>query len=265
VSGFTFYLGIHHGHWLRTIPVPVCVSHSVLREYKRAVPARQPGGSWILDSGAFSEIAAHGRWTTTPQRFAADSRRYYEQVGGRCDFVAPMDWMCEPKMVAKTGLSVREHQYRTVESVLELRSLAPDLPIAPVIQGWDLDSYIECVGLYAEAGIDLKAEPAVGLGSVCKRQHTEEIGRIVTVLADQFGIESLHGFGVKSQGIAKYGAVLASSDSLAWSYDGRKTPGCAHGTRGKTEANCIEFGLEWRARTLSKLNPWHQPGLAVFA
>ena len=265
MSGFTFYLGIHHGHWLRTIPVPVCVSHSVLREYKRAVPARQPGGSWILDSGAFSEIAAHGRWTTTPQRFAADSRRYYEQVGGRCDFVAPMDWMCEPKMVAKTGLSVREHQYRTVESVLELRSLAPDLPIAPVIQGWDLDSYIECVGLYAEAGIDLKAEPAVGLGSVCKRQHTEEIGRIVTVLADQFGIESLHGFGVKSQGIAKYGAVLASSDSLAWSYDGRKTPGCAHGTRGKTEANCIEFGLEWRARTLSKLNPWHQPGLAVFA
>ena len=265
MSGFTFYLGIHHGHWLRTIPVPVCVSHSVLREYKRAVPARQPGGSWILDSGAFSEIAAHGRWTTTPQRFAADSRRYYEQVGGRCDFVAPMDWMCEPKMVAKTGLSVREHQYRTVESVLELRSLAPDLPIAPVIQGWDLDSYIECVGLYAEAGIDLKAEPAVGLGSVCKRQHTEEIGRIVTVLADQFGIESLHGFGVKSQGIAKYGAVLASSDSLAWSYDGRKTPGCAHGTRGKTEANCIEFGLEWRAKTLSKLNPWHQPGLAVFA
>jgi len=265
MSGFTFYLGIHHGHWLRTVPVPVCISHSVLRTYKRAVPVRLPGGAWILDSGAFSEIDANGRWTTTPERYVADSRRYVEQIGARPDFVAPMDWMCEPKMIAKTGLTVAEHQYRTVESVQELRTLAPDLPIAPVIQGWDLDSYIECVGLYAEAGLDLKSEPTVGLGSVCKRQHTDEIGRIVTVLADQFGLANLHGFGVKAQGIAKYGAALASSDSLAWSTDGRWTPGCAHGTRGKSEANCIAFGLEWRTRTLSHLNPWHQTGLAVFA
>jgi hypothetical protein len=265
MGGFKFYLGIHHGHWLRTVPVPVCISHSVLRTYKRAVPERLPDSAWILDSGAFSEIDANGRWTTTPEQYVADSRRYVEQVGSRPDFVAPMDWMCEPKMIAKTGLSVREHQHRTVESVQALRALAPDLPVAPVIQGWDLDSYIECVGLYDEAHINLKAEPAVGLGSVCKRQHTDEIGRIVTTLVDEFGLENLHGFGVKSQGIAKYGASLASSDSLAWSTDGRWTPGCVHGTRGKTEANCIQFGLEWRERMLRNLNPWRQTGLAVFA
>jgi hypothetical protein len=34
-----------------------------------------------------------------------------------------MDWMCEPFMLAKTGLSVREHQQRTVTNYLNPRVL----------------------------------------------------------------------------------------------------------------------------------------------
>lgn len=113
------------------------------------------------------------------------------------------------------------------------------------------------------AGIDLGTEPVVGLGSVCRRQGSDEIGWIVTALADQFGLDNLHGFGVKALGVAKYGAALASSDSMAWSLDGRHVAGCAHGTRGKSEANCIAFGLEWRERLLAQFNPWRQAGLAV--
>lgn len=190
--------------------------------------------------------------------------RYRDGISG-LEFAAPMDWMCEPQMLAKTGLTIREHQHRTVESILELRALAPDLPFAPVVQGWDLPSYVECVRLYSEAGVDLAAERVVGLGSVCRRQGTDEIGRIVTALTDEFGLNNLHGFGVKGEGVAKYGAALASSDSMAWSKAGRAVPGCVHGTRGKTEANCIAFGLEWRARLVERINPWHQTGLAVFA
>lgn len=263
VSDFTFYLGIHHPHWLRTVPVPVFVSHVALRRYKRALPVRLPGAVWALDSGAFSEIGKYGHWVTTPTEYVAAVRRYRDEIGG-LTWAAPMDWMCEPSMIAKTGLSVAEHQGRTVESVLTLRAAAPDLPFAPVLQGWDLPSYVECVHRYADAGIDLAAEPVVGLGSVCRRQGSDEIGRIVTVLADQFGL-ALHGFGVKSLGVAKYGATLASSDSMAWSQDGRHVAGCAHGTRGKTEANCLAYGLEWRSRLLAQLNPWRQTGLAVFA
>lgn len=264
MSEFTFYLGIHHGHWLRTVPVPVFVSHVTLAKYKRALPKRLPGAIWALDSGAFSQIGEYGRWVMTPREYITAVRRYRDEIGG-LQWAAPMDWMCEPGMLAKTGLSVAEHQARTIESVQELRALGPDLPIAPVLQGWDLPSYVTCVRLYAEAGIDLAAEPIVGLGSVCRRQGTDEIGWIVTTLADQFGLENLHGFGVKSLGIAKYGAALASSDSMAWSQDGRHVAGCAHGTRGKTEANCIAYGLEWRERMLANLNPWRQTGLAVFA
>ena len=47
--------------------------------------------------------------------------------------------MCEPFMLAKTGLTVAEHQARTVANYLELRSLAPELPFVPVLQGWSLD------------------------------------------------------------------------------------------------------------------------------
>lgn len=262
MTGFRFYLGIHHPCWLRTLSVPVMVSHNALRDYKR-LPERLPGSIWALDSGAFSQISKYGRWVTTAADYIAAVRRYRDAISG-LQFAFPMDWMCEPGMVAKTGLTVLEHQHRTVESVLELRSLGPDLPIAPVVQGWDLRSYVECVRLYADAGIDLAAEPVVGLGSVCKRQSSDEIGRIVTTLVDEFDLK-LHGLGVKAQGVAKYGAALTSSDSLAWSMDGKHVPGCKHGTRGKNEANCIAYGLEWRERVLAAVNPWHQQGLAVFA
>lgn len=263
MSGLCFYLGTHHPHWLRTVPVPLFVSHVSLSRYKRTLPTRLPGGIWALDSGAFSQIAEHGRWTMQPAAYAAAVRRYRDEIGG-LQWAAPMDWMCEPKMLARTGLTVAEHQHRTVESVQELRALAPDLPFAPVLQGWDLPSYLECMALYADAGIDLKSEPVVGLGSVCKRQGADEIGRIVTTLAD-LGLENLHGFGVKLQGVAKYGSALASADSMAWSFDGRKQKGCSQGRPVKTEANCLHYALEYREKVLASLNPWRQTGLALFA
>ena len=66
-------------------------------------------------------------------------RRYRDEIGG-LEWAAPMDWMCEPFMLAKTGLTVAEHQARTVANYLELRSLAPELPFVPVLQGWSLDN-----------------------------------------------------------------------------------------------------------------------------
>jgi hypothetical protein len=45
--------------------------------------------------------------------------------------------MCEPVMLARTGLSIREHQER-----IRLRELAPDVPFAPVLRGWRLADYV---------------------------------------------------------------------------------------------------------------------------
>ncbi|MBQ1166450.1 hypothetical protein KBZ21_51530, partial [Streptomyces sp. A73] len=67
--------------------------------------------------------------------------------------------------------------------------------------------------MYTDAGIDLAAEPIVGLGSVCRRQAPSEINEIVATLHSH-GLR-LHGFGVKTQGLSDYGPSLYSADSMA--------------------------------------------------
>ena len=65
----------------------------------------------------------------------------------------------EPFITARTGLSVADHQRRTVDNLLQLRALDPDLPIIPVLQGWTVANYLHCADLYERSGINLAAEP----------------------------------------------------------------------------------------------------------
>jgi len=56
----------------------------------------------------------------TAHEYAEAVARYADQLG--ClDFAAPMDYMCEPSIVERTGLSVIEHCDRTVQNFLDLR------------------------------------------------------------------------------------------------------------------------------------------------
>jgi hypothetical protein len=248
----TFYLGTHHPGWLKRLSIPLFISHRRLMGYRTLPVAR---GSWALDSGAFSDLAQYGRWTLAPEQYVAAVRRYRDEIG-KLVWAAPQDWMCEPSIVAKTGLSVSEHQRQTVENFLLLRAMAPDLPFIPVVQGWDLADYLRCLEMYAKAGIDLTAEPLVGLGSVCRRQATKEVGDIVTALAG-LGLR-LHGFGVKASGLARYGQHLASADSMAWSFRGRRVSRCCHvRTEDRpvpvSEANCLHYALDWRRQVIGSL------------
>ena len=245
-----FYLGTHHPHWLRDErfrDVPLFVSRRTLARYKclpRAV------GSWALDSGGFTELSMHGRWTVPATTYARDVLRFRAEIGGMV-WAAPQDWMCEPWITRKTGFTVEEHQRRTIDSVLELRALGA--PVIPVLQGWRVAEYHAHVEAYDRAGIDLRAEPIVGLGSVCRRQATAEAARLVRSLAT-LGLR-LHGFGFKSEGFRAVHEHLASADSLAWSFRARRSPplpGCVG--RHKACNNCPVFALHWRDRLLSSLH-----------
>ena len=245
-----FYLGTHLWTWVtcpRFTGVPLFISNNSLKGRKSPFPPAQT--DWALDSGGFTEIKMHGRWTVTPDDYLSKAQQYSNELG-RLKFIAPMDWMCEPPMLERTGLCVKEHQERTVANFLDLRDRAPHLPIIPVLQGWSVNDYHYCVRLYENAGIDLTLEPTVGVGSVCRRQATSEIDALFREL-DQHGLQ-LHGFGVKSQGLAKYGPFLSSSDSMAWSFTARYAdplPGCeGH----KNCANCKTYALRWRTSLLSK-------------
>jgi hypothetical protein len=285
VNSPVFYLGTHQPHWLR-LPqfrdIPLFPTRNRLNTYKtlpRAV------GRYAVDSNGFTELQRNGRWLVSEPEFVGQIRRIVAGVGTP-DFVSPMDWMCEPWVITgqnwhlpardpkyfhgtreARGLgpvehpgddeqpfddAVRFHQERTVENLLELRRLAPDIPWMPVLQGWELRHYLDCADMYAAAGIDLAAEPIVGLGSVCRRQATSEIDQIVATFHRR-GLR-LHGFGVKTQGLGDYGPELASADSMAWSYDARRSPPLpGHDARHKNCANCPDWALQWRQRVLARL------------
>lgn len=107
--GWTFYLGTHEVSWLTSEAGPLFISHC-RPALRRGLP--RAATRWTLDSGGFSELELHGRWITTPAEYIEATRRYVADIG-MLDWAAPMDWMCEPKMLARTGLSTEDHQRRS--------------------------------------------------------------------------------------------------------------------------------------------------------
>jgi len=251
-----FYLGTHQPSWLAHVTVPLFVSHRRLAG-RRTLPPRARVGyakvdtaAWALDSGGFSELSLYGEWRTTPAEYVAAVARYDVEIG-HLDWAAPQDWMCEPDILARTGLTVAEHQARTVDNYLDLCDRWPgvsdsECPFMPVLTGWRESDYHWHADAYAAAGVDLAQQHLVGLGSVCRRQGTRMVARLVASLSPWL---ALHAFGVKTTGLAEYGGAVETADSMAWSARGRREPGCAPGHA--SEANCLPFALAWRDEVLA--------------
>lgn len=258
-----FYVGFHHGRALERSSVPLFVSYRTLAKYQRhGDPFPKARCLYSLDSGGFTELSTFGDWTIDPDEYGGAVYRFMEDCG-RPVFASPQDWMCEPWIVAKTGLSVRTHQQLTIENFVYLRENFPHAPWIPVLQGWSLDEYLQHAADYAAAGIDLATERLVGLGSVCRRQSTAEIGAIT----DTFKARGyrLHGFGVKAEGLEQYGHNLASADSLAWSFGARRRgirlPDCKHPGDCR---NCLRYATHWRESVVASLRTSKQYALDLF-
>jgi hypothetical protein len=269
MPALAFYTGTHRPYWLwhPAARFPLFVSHHTLAGYARLRPATTSCW-WALDSGGFTELSRHGRWLTSPAEYVRAVARYDREIG-QLEWAAPQDWMCEPDIIGGggplhcpgTGLSVDGHQQRTVANFLELAALWPsesdtECPFMPVLQGWRPDDYLRCAGLYAQAGVRLEDYPVVGLGSVYRRQHIAEIGIVIEALTPRL---ALHGFGVKKRGLLAYGHRLTSADSMAWSYDARRSPALP-GHPHRNCAGCLPFATRWRDRLLADLATAGQHG-----
>lgn len=241
-----FFLGTHRPHWIyegksrESRPKgPLFVS---ARQMLHARHTEYPScdTAFAVDSGGFTELRQHGGWVTSPESYAAQVRSLSARTG-TFRWAASQDWMVEDDALARTGKTVQEHQELTVANFLRLRELAPEVRWLPVIQGQTLAQYLAHVELYAAAGVYLPSFERVGVGSVCRRQSSDEICEILRELAAR-GLRC-HGFGVKTAGLEKAAAYLASADSLAWSLGARKRFPGAQNSQAVAE--------EYRARMCS--------------
>lgn len=248
---FTFYLGTHVLKFMANTTVPLFISRRVLSSVK--FPTSHT--TWALDSGGFTELSMYGKWKTSPGKYAAEVKWWWDTIPGM-QWAAVQDWMCEPFILKKTGKTVFDHQRYTIDSYLRLKELQPSVHWVPVIQGYSIGEYLDHIVQYEEHDIDLTKLPVVGIGSVCRRQSTDvDYAELIIREVANVGIR-LHAFGFKTTGLAKCSHLLASADSMAWSLAARreciKLPECRHAA--KNCANCMTYAMKWRDKVMNTIS-----------
>ncbi len=218
-----FYVGIDDVHHVRHFP-RAFVSVNRLRARKSDFVAHD----WIMDSGAFTELSTHGTYRSDPEEYAKQIERW--RTCGNLECAVTQDWMCEPWIVAKTGLSVERHQALTIERFDRIRS-ATTATVMPVLQGFTPREYLQHLEAYGER---VTIGMRMGVGSICKRQsHPALIEHILRLIKAERPDLRLHGFGVKITALARTNirSLLFSADSMAWSFNARKNGRNAHDWR----------------------------------
>jgi hypothetical protein len=214
---FEFFVGIHQPtdsrHFNRA-----CISINRLRGRKKPLECAEV----LVDSGAFTELLTHGRYRHSTAEYAAEIRRLHEQGVVRISAAVAQDYMCEPFMLAKTGLTQDDHQRLTIERYDALIAERLPVPVMPVLQGFSPESYVEHLRAY---GPRLALNMWVGVGSVCKRQgNVETLLQVLRAIKAERPDLRLHGFGVKTTALrnTEVRSLLATADSMAWSFAARK-------------------------------------------
>lgn len=218
-----FYIGLHHPSdawpFLRSM-----VSINTIRDRKSDFRVND----WIMDSGAFSQIKDHGRFTISVSEYVDKIERW--RSCGNLMAAVSQDWMCEPFILGITGKTVQEHQDLTIQSYIEI-SRQSSAYILPVLQGFEPAEYVSHVRSYSNL---LKPGQWVGVGSVCKRNgNPDAVEDVLMAIKSERPDLRLHGFGLKMQALerATVRALLHSSDSMAWSTAGRKQDADANDPR----------------------------------
>jgi hypothetical protein len=259
-------LGTHMTSWagLEYVPgtsvrLPNVLFYSVLRWWKRKRFPKLPPGRVILeDSGGYSALTRYGGYPFTPRQYLEFRKRQRDAWGSQLGWCASMDWMCEPEARMRTGLSVGEHQRRTVENWEELRSLgAEEEEVVPVLQGYEPGEHLKHLELYEQRGHDLRKAPVVGVGSICRRQGTDFVFELLEDL-HAYGLK-VHAFGMSTPGLRRCWPFVVSTDSTAWSLTARRErlllPECrgSSQTEHRNCASCPRWAVAWHQRRLQQL------------
>jgi len=173
----------------------------------------------FIDSGGFSSSLLSGEYTKSDDEYLW----HVEEL--QPDYFALRDYPCEPELLKQHGRTVEMHQEMTLEHHLQLLDKLDNYDITgdwvPVLQGWTLEEYLDCVDLFREHGLLCDY---VAIGSVCRRGSQNEIRRIISVVKHQIGGRRLHAFGL-NVGVLRdphLWSCVYSVDSGAFDYAARK-------------------------------------------
>ncbi len=211
-----FFVGVHHPHNAHRVK-RAFISINVIRDRK----SRFPVGEWMMDSGAFTTIAKHGCYPDAPSVYAAQIKRW--STNGTLLAAVSQDYMCEPHMLAKTGLTIADHQRLTIERYDAL--IACDtggVYVMPVLQGYAPSDYVTHIRAYGDR---LKPGMWVGVGSICKRNaNPEAIEEIVLAIHAERPDLKLHLFGIKVTALQSQIVYDSAhtADSMSWSFAARR-------------------------------------------
>jgi hypothetical protein len=220
-----FFIGLHQPSDGKHFE-QACISINRLRGPKgRKAPLPASLKRVLIDSAAFTELHIHGHYRHDVREYADAAAPWCRD--GRVVAIVAQDYMCEPFMLAKTGLSVAEHQRLTIERYDALAAywfgeLRQTTPILPVLQGYTVADYVAHLRAYGDR---LTPGMWVGVGSVCKRQgDPKAIVAILRAIKAERPDLRLHGFGVKLTALndPEVRDLLETADSTAWSYSARK-------------------------------------------
>ncbi len=217
-SGFRFFVGLHQPsdcrHFLDARS-GVFLSVNRLRQRKADLVVKD----WIMDSGAFTEIFNHGEYREGVYSYVAQIERW--RKNGNMLAAVSQDYMCEPFILQKTGLSVLDHQRLTIQRYDQISAMT-DAYIMPVIQGFDPCDYVSHIRQYSTK---LNKGAWVGVGSVCKRNsNPDAVLKVLMAIHGERPDLLLHGFGLKTTSLAdkRILSLLYTADSMAWSYAARR-------------------------------------------
>jgi hypothetical protein len=210
-----FYVGIHQ------LPLAqhfdLCfISANILQGRKSDFKVKR----WIMDSGAFSEISTYGEYRSDVATYAKLIERWAQCP--TLEAAVAQDYMCEPFILKRTGLAVKDHQRMTVERYDRLLQHNPPCYILPVIQGWLAHDYLRHLDQYGDR---FKKGMYIGIGSVCKRNSTvQSVVSILSLVKNHRPDLRIHAFGLKTTALQNTNVrhLIHSADSMAWSFAARK-------------------------------------------